>query len=141
MKDSEEDEEGALIFDPLDVASMAAKAAFVCACLDTMRAEGDQRCNVAVPWRECLFKGTRILQCAEPQVVAYLQAWERADARNEAYVRGGLVVAAPPSSDGKEVWEQRAEAAGQRARRRTLGLTSEWSAEESSEESSSDGEQ
>jgi hypothetical protein len=84
---------------------VAGKAAFVCACLDTIRADGDWWCNVAVQWRKCLPKG--ILDCAEPQVVAYLEALERADARNEAYVRGGLLAAFSPKSD-KEVWEQRA---------------------------------
>jgi hypothetical protein len=87
----------------------------------------------------CLPKG--ILQCPEPQVAAYLRAWKRADARDEAYVRGGL---APPSSSSsggeenvKDAWERRAEAAGQRARCRALGLTSEWSQSESSESSES----
>jgi hypothetical protein len=141
----EKDEEDALVFDPLDVASVRAKAAFVCACLDMIRAEGGEHLAVPVPWRECLPKG--ILQC--PQVAEYLRAWKRADARDEAYVRCGLAVAAPSvqsaSSSGgdvkeenvKDVWERRAEAAGQRARCRMLGLSSEWSQSESSEDSSS----
>jgi hypothetical protein len=73
-------------------------------------------------------------------VVAYLRAWKRADARDEAYVRGGLAPSSSSSSssswdgvgDVKDAWECRAEAAGQRARCRTLGLTSEWLQSESS---------
>ncbi len=139
-KEEDKDEEDALVFDPLDVASVMAEAGLVCACLDTIRADGEDYCCVPVPWRECLPKG--ILQCPEPQVVAYLRAWKRANARNEAYVRGGLAEA--PSGEKKmEAWERRAEAAGQRARCRLLGLTSEWlqsssaSSSESSDSSSS----
>ncbi len=58
---------------------------FVCVCLDTISADGNGWCYVVVPWRECLPKG--IVECTEPQVVAYLEAWERVDARDEAYVR------------------------------------------------------
>ncbi len=116
--------------------SVSAKATFVCACLDTIRAEGEDYCGVPVQWRECLPKG--ILRCPEPRVVEYLKAWERADARDEAYVRGGLVVVAPGDvKEEKEAWERRAKAAGHRARCRTLGLSSEWSQSESSEEDSS----
>jgi hypothetical protein len=135
-KDKEDD---ALVFDPLDVASVRAtgETAFVCACLDTIRAEAENDLAVPVPWRECLPKG--ILQCPEPRVVEYLRAWKRADARDKAYVRGGLVVtvAAGDLKEEKDAWERRAEAAGHRARCRTLGLTSEWSQSESSEEDSS----
>ncbi len=126
----DKDEEDALVFDPLDVASVMGKAGFVCACLDTIRADGEDYCGVPVPWGECLPKG--ILQCPEPQVVAYLKAWERADARDEAYVRCGLAEEAPSGEKKMEAWERRAEAAGQRARCRTLGLTSEESSESSS---------
>ncbi len=69
-----------------------------------------------------------------------LRAWERADARDEAYVRGVLAVVTVADGDVKEekdAWERRAEAAGHRARCRTLGLSSEWSQSESSEEDSS----
>ena len=131
-------EDDALVFDPLDVASVSAKAKFVCACLDVIRAEAENDLAVPVPWRECLPKG--ILQCPEPRVVEYLKAWERADARDEAYVRGGLavdIVAPAPGDVNKDAWERRAEAAGHRARCRTLGLSSEWSQSESSEEDSS----
>ncbi len=89
----DKDEEDALVFNPLDMASVMGKAGFVCACLDTIRADGKDYCGVPVPWRECLPKG--ILQCPEQQVVAYLKAWERADARDEAYVRCGLAEEAP----------------------------------------------
>jgi hypothetical protein len=89
---------------------------------------------VPVPWRECLPKG--ILECQEPRVVAYLKAWERADARDEAYVRGGLAVVTVAGGDVKDAWERRAEAAGHRARCRTLGLSLEWLQSESSEEDS-----
>ncbi len=68
-------------------------------------------------------------------MVEYLRAWKRADARDEAYVRGGLVVVTVAGGDVKEE-ERRAEAAGHRARCRTLGLSSEWSQSESSEEDS-----
>jgi hypothetical protein len=125
----------ALVFKASDVESVSAKAAFVCACLDVIRAEGEDYCGVPVPWRECLPKG--ILECQEPRVVEYLKAWERADARDEAYVRGGLVDVAPTGDVNKDAWERRAEAAGHRARCRMLGLSSEWSQSESSEEDSS----
>jgi hypothetical protein len=93
---------------------------------------------VPVPWRECLPKG--ILESEEPRVAEYLKAWERADARDEAYVRGGLVDVVAPGDvkkEEKEAWERRAEAAGHRARCHTLGLSSEWSQSESSSSSSS----
>ncbi len=88
-----------------------------------------------VPWRECLPKG--ILECQEPRVVAYLKAWERADARDEVYVRCSLVVAAAGVGDVKDAWERRAEAAGRRARCCTLGLTSSSEEEDSSSYSDS----
>ncbi len=72
-------------------------------------------------------------------MVEYLKAWERADARDEAYVRGGLAVVDAAAAAGdvkKDAWERRA-AAGHRARCRTLGLSSEWSQSESSSSSSS----
>ncbi len=75
-----------------------------------------------VQWRKSLLKG--ILECVEPQVVVYLEAWERADARDEAYVRGGLGADVDLASPPKTVWERRAEAAGRRARRRTMGSSS-----------------
>jgi hypothetical protein len=44
-KEDKDEEEDALVFDPLDVASVMAKAGFVCACLDTIRADGEDYCT------------------------------------------------------------------------------------------------
>ena len=116
-----------------DAESVAREAAKVCACLDEIRADGEGWCDVSVPWRECLPRG--ILECAEPRVVAYLQEWERADARDEAYVREGLAAgdeAFPPT-----VWERRTAAATlQRAKRAAAALSS--SSSSSSDEKEED---
>jgi hypothetical protein len=114
---SEIEVEGSFIFDPMDAESVAQEANLVCVCLDAIRTDGEGWCSVSMQWRECLPKGT--LECAEPQLVAYLEVWEQADARDEAYMLGGLAVGDrvfPPT-----VWERRAEAAGRCVRRRTMG--------------------